>query len=317
MISTVHFNTCQDMELVLGSNDRNLPYLEILLSTELSVRGNQLTANGNGEVVRAYFDHLMKQLPKRKDEYSEAELYMEFQALSEPRLANVGESGEHDQIITVSGRSIYPKSTKQREYIKHLYEDQITFAIGPAGTGKTFLAIAYALEALLSGRKQKLIITRPVVEAGESLGFLPGDLSQKLNPYLKPIYDAMEYMLTPAQIRKLEENGSIEIAPLAYMRGRSLNRAIVILDESQNTTKGQMKMFLTRIGEDSQAIVTGDPSQVDLPRNTPSGLLNALDILHDIPSLSVVEFRSADIIRSRIVRMIIAAYEDQEERNGL
>ncbi len=316
MISTVHFNTSQDMELILGSNDRNLPYLEILLFVELTVRGIQLTADGNGVFGRRYFVHLMSQLPKRHDEFSEAELFMEFQALSEPRLANVGENSKREQMI-IAGRSIYPKSTTQRRYIEHLYEDQVVFAIGPAGTGKTFLAIAYALEAILSGKKQKLIITRPVVEAGESLGFLPGDLSQKLNPYLKPIYDAMEYMLSPAQIKKLEENGSIEIAPLAYMRGRSLNRAIVILDESQNTTRGQMKMFLTRIGEDSQAIITGDPSQVDLPRNTPSGLLNALDILHDIPSLSVVEFRSEDIIRSRIVRMIIAAYEDQEERNGL
>ena len=192
---------------------------------------------------------------------------------------------------------------------------QVVFATGPAGTGKTFLAIAYALSQVLSGRSQKLVLTRPVVEAGESLGFLPGDLSQKLNPYLRPLYDAMEYFIPPAQIRRMEEAGQIEISPLAYMRGRSLNRSIVLLDEAQNTTRGQMKMFLTRLGEDSKAVITGDLTQIDLPKRTQSGLVHALGILHDIEGLAVVQFRSADIIRSRLVKAIIDCYQDEEERD--
>ena len=221
----------------------------------------------------------------------------------------------HQYDLVVASRSVWPKSRRQKEYVAALFEKQVVFATGPAGTGKTFLAIAYALSQVLSGRSQKLVLTRPVVEAGESLGFLPGDLSQKLNPYLRPLYDAMEYFIPPAQIRRMEEAGQIEISPLAYMRGRSLNRSIVLLDEAQNTTRGQMKMFLTRLGEDSKAVITGDLTQIDLPKRTQSGLVHALGILHDIEGLAVVQFRSADIIRSRLVKAIIDCYQDEEERD--
>jgi phosphate starvation-inducible PhoH-like protein len=188
-------------------------------------------------------------------------------------------------------------------------ENKIVFAIGPAGTGKTFLAVAYALSQLFSGRKRKIILTRPIVEAGESLGFLPGDLAQKINPYLRPLYDAMELLISPANIRKLEDGGNIEIAPLAYMRGRYLRGATVILDEAQNTTVEQMHMFLTRLGEDSKAIVTGDISQIDLPKSKMSGLVHAEKILQGIDELAFVHFTSGDVVRSKIVQAIIDAYQ--------
>ena len=210
--------------------------------------------------------------------------------------------------IVVQSRIAYPKGLHQEQYIQAMAKKQVVFGIGPAGTGKTFLAISYALSLLLSGQRQKLILTRPIVEAGESLGFLPGDLAQKINPYLRPLYDAMESMASLSTIHRLEENGSIEIAPLAYMRGRSLQNAIVILDEAQNTTIEQMQMFLTRLGEQSSAIITGDISQVDLPRHRRSGLVHASEILKDIEGVQFVLFDSGDVVRSRIVQQIIDAY---------
>jgi len=187
-------------------------------------------------------------------------------------------------------------------------ENQISFAIGPAGTGKTFLAIAYALSQITSGKKQKIILTRPVVEAGENLGFLPGNLSEKLNPYVKPLYDAMEWMLPPSIVDKLETNKVIEVAPLAYMRGRSLHNSIIILDEAQNTTIEQMKMFLTRIGENSKSIITGDITQIDLPNKQKSGLVHANNILRNISGLNFINFSSKDVVRAKIVQRIINAY---------
>ena len=307
---TIFFNDGNEMAKILGINDANLPYLEFLLSTDLTTRGNQLQTGSDDARISAFFTHLARLAASRQEPFAENELYMEWNSLEDD-----SRDGLNRYDLIVASHSIWPKSRRQKEYIASLFENQVVFATGPAGTGKTFLAIAYALSQVLSGKKQKLVLTRPVVEAGESLGFLPGDLSQKLNPYLKPLYDAMEYFIPPAQIRRMEEAGQIEISPLAYMRGRSLNRSIVLLDEAQNTTKGQMKMFLTRLGEDSKAVITGDLTQIDLPRKTESGLVHALGILHDIDGLAVVQFRSADIIRSRLVRAIIGCYQDEEERD--
>ena len=308
-MQSVYFDDSQTMSWVLGINDRNVSYLEILLDSEIFVRGNSISSD-KPSFFSDFIDRLIKVAKQRECELSESEIFMEYQLL------NCDDSlikpfSKKDNCINVSSKSVYPKSPKQAEFINLLNLNQICFAVGPAGTGKTFLAIAHALSQLLTGKKQKIVLTRPVVEAGESLGFLPGDLSQKLNPYLKPLYDSMEYLLTPAQIKKLEENGSIEISPLAYMRGRSINKAVIILDEAQNTTKNQMKMFLTRLGESSQAIITGDITQIDLPKKSESGLVHALSILHDIESLSITEFSKNDIIRSRIVKEIISCYDNE------
>lgn len=307
-------------ECVLGPNDRNLSYLELILGSDMAVRGDSLTIFRNSPK----FIPLMKRLEEKGKErgvLDEGEIYMEFQAVSqEEEEEDKKESNTKEKIeketISVLGKTVWPKTKNQKEFINALASNQIIFASGPAGTGKTFLAVAYALEEVFSGRKNKIVMTRPVVEAGESLGFLPGDLSQKLNPYLRPLYDAMDLLLNPQQIKRLEENGTIEIAPLAYMRGRSLNNSVVILDEAQNTTSGQMRMFLTRIGESSTAIITGDPTQIDLPKKSDSGFTEAIKILCGIESLSVVKFSHRDTVRSRIVREIVKAYS-LEESDGI
>jgi phosphate starvation-inducible PhoH-like protein len=209
---------------------------------------------------------------------------------------------------------VHPRSRNQADYIKGIRENDICFCVGPAGTGKTYLAIAEALSQILAPptsqkKMRKLILTRPVVEAGESLGFLPGDLIQKINPYLRPLYDAMEALIPFDLIRKMEEDHIIEIAPLAYMRGRSLNHSIIILDEAQNTTKEQMKMFLTRIGEGSRALITGDATQVDLPKRVESGLLHAISILKDIQGIHIARLHTIDVVRHPLIKKIIDAYE--------
>ncbi len=303
LIQSYAFSSAESASRVLGVNDRNLSYLELLLGTELTSRGTVVSSLEESEL----FIPLMKRLENLSLErgcLTENEIFMEHQAAA----GMAADSDEQKVRILCAGKSIWPKSPMQRRYVQAMTDSQIVLSIGPAGTGKTFLAIAYALSEILSGRRQKMILSRPVVEAGESLGFLPGDLQQKLDPYIRPLYDAMEYMLPPGQIRRLEESGAIEISPLAYMRGRSLNHAVVILDEAQNATRSQLKMFLTRLGEDSKAVITGDPSQTDLPRRRDSGLLEAVEILDGISGLSVIRFTHEDTVRSRIVRDIVKAY---------
>lgn len=295
---------------VLGSYDKNLSYLELILGTDLIVRGNSITAASPSPLFKELMARLEK-AAKERGELSESEICMEAQIADDERdeKRENGEISSSESLkIKVLSKSIYPKSTMQKAFIKALGSDSVVFASGPAGTGKTFLAVAWALSKVLSGEKNRIIMTRPVVEAGESLGFLPGDLSQKLGPFLAPLYDAISTMITPVQVKRLEENGSIEIAPLAYMRGRSLNNAVVILDEAQNATSLQMKMFLTRLGSNSQAIITGDPTQIDLPRKSDSGFVEATRILDGIDQVSVIKFSEHDTIRSHVVREIVKAY---------
>ena len=307
MVSSYAFSSQESEEKVLGANDSNLSYLEMLLGSDMTVRGNVVFSEGEGDLLPSLFKRL-EELAKKEDEITESQIFMEYQQV-------LSSTRSEDVSILVREKRISAKTIRQKEYMKALEESQIVFSIGPAGTGKTFIAIAHALSELLSGRKRKVILSRPVVEAGESLGFLPGDLSQKLNPYMRPLYDAMETMLTFETLRRLEDSGAIEISPLAYMRGRSLNSAVVILDEAQNATRAQMKMFLTRLGEDSKAVITGDLTQIDLPKKNDSGLVHALSLLHDIEGLAVVQFSRGDIIRSRLVKAIIACYQEEEEKD--
>lgn len=210
------------------------------------------------------------------------------------------------------GIRVVPRTYKQAQYIASMDTKDITFSIGPAGTGKTYLAVAHALKNIIDKKKKRLILTRPVVEAGESLGYLPGDLAQKLDPYLRPLYDAMDSLVNHEIIKKFEDNRIIEIAPLAYMRGRSLKDCYIILDEAQNTTKEQMKMFLTRMGEGSQIVVTGDVTQIDLPKKERSGLIHAMKLLNNIPDISFHHFSHEDVVRHPLVKKIVKAYEAEE-----
>ncbi|MDO4754372.1 MAG: PhoH family protein [Bacillota bacterium] len=219
-------------------------------------------------------------------------------------------------VTTFQGRPIKPKTIGQRIYVESINTHELVFGIGPAGTGKTFLAVAQAIKALKTGAVQKIIITRPAVEAGENLGFLPGDLQSKVNPYLRPIFDAMHEILGIDTFNNHRERGVIEIAPLAYMRGRTLDHAFVILDEAQNTTKEQMKMFLTRFGAHSKVVVNGDISQIDLPRGKKSGLTHALRVLKGIKEIDIVEFSEADVVRHSLVKKIIQKYKEYEDRHG-
>ncbi|MCL6452451.1 MAG: PhoH family protein [Alicyclobacillus sp.] len=235
-------------------------------------------------------------------------------------LAKAGEIQElvplftQEVAVTVRGKAIRAKTLSQRRYIDGIHAHDITFGIGPAGTGKTYLAVAEAVMALKRGDVKRIVLTRPAVEAGESLGFLPGDLQEKVNPYLRPIYDALYDVYGPEQVARALERGNIEIAPLAYMRGRTLDDSFVILDEAQNTTSEQMKMFLTRLGFGSKMVVTGDVTQIDLPRGRPSGLVQAIHILEGVPGILFHYFSGSDVVRHKLVQRIIAAYERYDNR---
>ena len=302
----------ENVQLVLGANDSNLPYLEMLVSSDLALRGTMVSA---AEDVPLFIP-FMKRLEKAAEErgmLKEAEIFMEFQLLSEPSAAD---RDDDKPVIVAAGKAVYPRSRAEKELFSVLPTSDVVFSVGPAGTGKTFVSVIWALSEVLSGRKGKLLLTRPVVEAGESLGFLPGDLKQKLGPYLNPLYDAAEYVLSPQQIKRMEDAGTIEIAPLAYMRGRSVNNAVMILDEAQNASRSQMKMFLTRLGENSQLVVSGDPSQIDLARKSESGLEEAASLLSGIEGISVIRFTHKDTIRSRIVRDIVRAYAEGNDEDN-
>jgi len=216
-------------------------------------------------------------------------------------------------LVSVTGRPITPRSSGQRAYLQRLRRHDVCFGVGPAGTGKTYLAMAMAVAALQRGEVRKLVLTRPAVEAGEKLGFLPGDLTEKVDPYLRPLYDALSDMIPGERVQRLMERGTIEVAPLAFMRGRTLAGSYVILDEGQNTTREQMKMFLTRLGEGSRMVITGDVTQIDLPRRSDSGMVHALDVLGDVSNIGVAELTSRDVVRHPLVAEIIDAYEGADD----
>ena len=314
---TIAFDNRELLSGICGANDGNLRIIEGSLGGFITARGNEIHFEGNDEAgvkrFRTMMDNLIAVVQEGEEpspEYIRA-LVGEIPDESEQK---EGASSFRDSAIQIPHgfRRVYPRSKNQALYIRGMRETEICFCIGPAGTGKTFLAIAYALQMVLSKKMRKLVLTRPVVEAGENLGFLPGDLSQKIDPYLRPLHDAMEALVPYDVIHRLEETRAIEIAPLAYMRGRSLNDCMVILDEAQNTTKEQMKMFLTRIGCGARAVITGDTTQIDLPRKSDSGLLHALEILREIEGLNFSFLHTADVERNPLIKKIIQAYNERE-----
>jgi len=302
--------------VLFGEHHRNLKRLEELTEVEIHTRGNALRILGpepEVQVAKRVVDELYHLL-KKGFAITENDI--------EPAVKMISQNPEmhleklYREGMTFAGRRkpIFPKSIAQKEYLETIRNNDLVFSIGPAGTGKTYLAMAMAVQALAQGEASRIILTRPAVEAGEKLGFLPGDLIEKVNPYLRPLYDALNDMMDLERVSRLIDRGVIEVAPLAFMRGRTLNNSFVILDEAQNTTILQMKMFLTRLGFDSKAVITGDITQIDLPDPDQSGLVHTTKILKDIPGIQFSYFTDQDVVRHPLVQKIIRAYEEDERQ---
>ncbi|TLY31568.1 MAG: PhoH family protein [Ignavibacteria bacterium] len=314
-----------DMLRLLGLNDANLQVVEDRFDASITVRGDAITIRGDAkevEQLEKVFKELIYVLNKSGAiTTNDVETVIDLVRVNgDPALPNniatqIGEEDLETVVLFTRNGIIRAKSAGQKEYIRQIKKNDIVFAIGPAGTGKTYLAVAMAVAALRNREMMKIILARPAVEAGESLGFLPGDLREKVDPYLRPLYDALDDMIPPEKLKTYVERRVIEVVPLAYMRGRTLNNAFVILDEAQNASSMQMKMFLTRLGANSKAIITGDITQIDLPTTTISGLVQIRDILHKIDGVQFCYFDRNDVVRHKLVKDIIDAY-DQYHANG-
>ena len=298
------------LSCICGTNDKNLDLIEEKLGIPVFTKGNEISIESDDPEITEQFQFIMDRIIDEVYDGGKNSEDIVISVLNTQKKINMDEVSI---LVPGSVKKIYPRTQHQAEYINLLQTKDMVFCTGSAGSGKTFLAVAEALRLVLMHKKQKIIITRPVVEAGESLGFLPGDLEQKIAPYLRPLQDAMETIVTPETVKKLMEAGIIEIAPLAYMRGRTLNNSVIILDEAQNTTSTQMKMFLTRMGENSKVFVTGDPSQVDLPPKKSSGLVQSMRLLCKIEDIGFMELTADDVVRNSLVKKIVRAYEHGKE----
>jgi len=299
-----------------GVLDKNLKKLESRLGINLAIRGDCLIIDGDPQKVefaKFYFEKL-RELDEKGHDLKEEDFHIALDLLEEGSSQSLQDYFPAEA-LNLSRKSVTPKSLNQQEYIQAIKSYDLVFGIGPAGTGKTYLAMAMALSHLQDKTVNRIILTRPAVEAGEKLGFLPGDIYQKINPYLRPLYDALFDLVQTEQASRLIEKGIIEIAPLAYMRGRTLNSSFIILDEAQNTTKEQMKMILTRSGFDSKVVVTADITQIDLPQPKKSGVLHAIQILSSIKEISFIYFNEKDVVRHPLIQKIIKAYEKAESRS--
>lgn len=300
---------------LFGSFDENIRQIEQEYSVQVVSRGSDLKISGEADAVakatRAVNGLLT--LINKGETLSEQNVRYVLSLVREGAEDKLSDLCGDCVCITAKGKPVKPKTLGQKKYVEAIRQNTITLGAGPAGTGKTYLAVAAAVTAFRAKEVNRIILTRPAVEAGEKLGFLPGDLQQKVDPYLRPLYDALFDMLGAEAFARYQERGSIEVAPLAYMRGRTLDDSFIILDEAQNTTKEQMKMFLTRLGFNSKMVVTGDVTQIDLPDGKKSGLLEAMKILKNIPDISVCRFTEKDVIRHKLVQEIIKAYEKNEE----
>jgi len=302
------------LQLLFGPLDENVRFLENLFSVTIQTRDSSLIIDGEENDVAALEKILVdfSALVDRGHSITNGDLKSAFKQIAADTALSLHDFFPKMQLLTTGKRQVTPKSPNQRRYIEAIRNNDIVFGIGPGGTGKTFLAVAMAITHLFEKKVSRIVLTRPAVEAGERLGFLPGDIEEKINPYLRPLYDALYFLLDSEKIQRYMEEGTIEIAPLAFMRGRTLNDAFIILDEAQNTTSEQMKMFLTRIGMRSKAVITGDLTQIDLPFGRSSGLVDARNILGDIEGLVFCFFNENDVVRHHLVRLIIKAYQQHE-----
>jgi phosphate starvation-inducible PhoH-like protein len=307
----------EGIENVYGARDANLKHIESLLNVQIRTQGGEITIEGDPkDELRA--QQIFRQLKELIDEgypLSNGDVKTAAQLLVENADLDLRDYFLRGGQKQVTRRRVNPKSVNQRRYLDFIDQFDIVFGVGPAGTGKTYLAMAQAVTYLLEKKVSRIILARPAVEAGEKLGFLPGDIAEKVNPYLRPLYDALYDMMDTEKASRLIERGTIEVAPLAFMRGRTLNDAFVILDEAQNTTSEQMKMFLTRLGFGSKAVVTGDITQIDLPNARVSGLIEALKVVRDIEGIGFVYFDEKDVVRHKLVQQIVKAY-DAFTKNG-
>lgn len=313
----LRFDDNRLLAALYGEHDQNLLRLEQHLGVTLSSRGNQIAIAGptdRVQVAERVLQALYQCLQQGRN-VGDAEVDDAVRLIQESEEGLEGVSALHndDLVLRTKKRHVSPRSPRQAHFIKAMQRNELVFGIGPAGTGKTYLAVASAVTAMMSGQVDRIILSRPAVEAGERLGFLPGDMKDKVDPYLRPLYDALHDMLPAEQVTKRLETGEIEIAPLAFMRGRTLSNAFIILDEAQNTTATQMKMFLTRLGERSRMAVTGDLSQVDLPRHERSGLQEAVNVLKNVPGIGFVQFTGSDVERHPLVTRIVRAYDQALE----
>ena len=318
--------TSQEIALLPADNDRlsnfcgeldaHLRQIEKRLQVEIANRGNQFKVSGPKDSVKATCALLHKLFANTAQEELTAEaIHLAMQDSSIEQLLDTQEEPEKEVAIKTKFGLIKGRGQNQQNYLKKIQSHDINFGVGPAGTGKTYLAVACAIDALLNEQVRKIILVRPAVEAGEKLGFLPGDMAQKVDPYLRPLYDALYEMLGFERVEKMLEKGMIEVAPLAFMRGRTLNDAFIILDEAQNTTTEQIKMFLTRVGFGSTAVITGDITQIDLPSAKMSGLSHVLEVLKDIEGISFTFFAVRDVVRHPLVQRIVSAYEAYENKS--
>jgi len=305
----------QKLANLAGHLDENYRLIEKRMGVEISNRANVFKVFGEQDAIEIVEEMLVDLYQEITEEQplSIETLHVIIQSGCQTLTDSNRKKKDKHLVISTKRGQIRPRGLNQQQYVANILANDITFGVGPAGTGKTYLAVACAVDALERQEVRRIVLTRPAVEAGEKLGFLPGDLNQKVDPYLRPLYDALYEMLGFEKVAKLVENNVIEVAPLAYMRGRTLNESFIIVDESQNTTKEQMKMFLTRIGFNSKAVVTGDITQIDLPSNKLSGLRQAIDILDDVKGISFSFFQAGDVVRHPVVQRIVEAYEKQDQ----
>jgi len=304
------------VETLFGVHDQNIKYLESILDVRVDARGQDLTLDGEDEETAARIIEDFAALFREGKTFTDKELREAFAQIAEDRAYTLRDYFTKARFNPAGKKQVAPKSANQRRYIEAIQNNDIVFGIGPAGTGKSYLAVAMAVQALTQKQVSRIVLARPAVEAGERLGFLPGDLQEKVDPYLRPLYDALFDLMDAERVSKMLEKRIIEVAPLAFMRGRTLADAFIILDEAQNTTSEQMKMALTRIGFGSKAVITGDVTQIDLPTGKRSGLVEAERILSKVEGIEFVYFTDKDVVRHRLVQMIIKAYESQTGGSG-